>query len=178
MGALVGPHNLSVLLEYDAGSMRQQARRGAVGTCRRRLNPMTTERSPPSKTGDELLPGPPAEAQEALERALSTLDPSAVKIRSRLLTSLAAARTSSEVRLKRRAAWLSSRCRSPPPRRRSPAFKASTSYARTLSPGATPSPSDNSMSSSPASLKTHSNYARLRDSRCTASFMRGSSRVV
>jgi hypothetical protein len=26
--------------------MRQQARRGAVGTCRRRLNPMTTERSP------------------------------------------------------------------------------------------------------------------------------------
>jgi hypothetical protein len=40
--------------------MRQQARRGAVGTCRRRLNPMTTERSPPSETGDELLPGPPA----------------------------------------------------------------------------------------------------------------------
>ena len=60
MGALVGPHNLSVLLEHDAGSMRQQARRGAVGTCRRRLNPMTTERSPPSETGDELLPGPPA----------------------------------------------------------------------------------------------------------------------
>jgi hypothetical protein len=40
--------------------MRQQARRGAVGTCRRRLNPMTTERSPPSETGNELLPGPPA----------------------------------------------------------------------------------------------------------------------
>src|SRR4029453_11050503 len=60
MGALVGPHNLSVLLEHDAGSMRQQARRDAVGTCRRRLNPMTTERSPPSETGDERLPGPPA----------------------------------------------------------------------------------------------------------------------
>src|SRR5918993_6000507 len=60
MGALVGPHNLPVLLEHDAGSMLQQARRGAVGTCRRRRIPMTTERSPPSETGDELLPGPPA----------------------------------------------------------------------------------------------------------------------